>query len=1384
MKMTKKLVQRAVLLLAFVLLLTLVAATAVLAGEADPMMTVTFNSEECNVTLNYTGLAEPIKMVSGMPVEIPYSSAVTVTVEPLLGYQLSDIVDADNPGTSIKSLYAPTYYNQYFLGSVHAEVICSTRVFGVKFEQANVTDLPYQFPEFDNPADLTALQYHYKQPNNKTLLPTVVRPGHTFQYWQVIKSNGEEVQKITADPQDGKYYIPSDIINQDMVDNGTIYLHAEFTANLQKVTRYDYVYNTAFGVNDKLLGSYEWESEMDAWISGLTQMGDDAASDDPSNPYLNYKSYPGYRLFLEGNYPRKQVTMPTPQNPNPNVFNRLYVPVVYTLVYENLEDGTLPADAPMTYTYDQHTQILQPTRRGYTFTGWIVEVDGVQVIDRDHAVMDFVLGNQGTGNAEFAAKDEQITLIATWQANSYGITYDWNVPEELIADMDAWNADLPKTFTFNTPDFFINNPFRKGYSFTGWTLTCACTDHESGSVSGLNPGDGKTQLDCTAHAGNITLIAHWEAENYTVVLDGQGVSEGFTTQIEGVKYGQALVIPNGFILPQKVGHTFGGYWSAPNGGGTQYIDKDGNSVCESWDIDAENEGTITLYAYWTVNYYNIIIPTIDKIPTDPQIVVVVIKDGIEERKSYVEGFKLPYGTEFRVEIEMPDGFKIVKWNDRDVKLDDNEAGVGENRQNGKFFSSAHHTVGAAEEGLTLIAIACPSAPVIDRDISINSTDSGTGIVITVLNPNDAQKYEFAIPDENGQLVWYKITDGSNQYIFEGLNPSTYYSVYVRLEKTGDALEGVPLVKETNTRFDKQVDDAIETLKGMLKENENETTVAWKIIYNIIEIIETEEGKITELPPEGFYDWINDRIAEAEEKLVFARFQDSKIIALQMYLKECIESNSFKDVNESLLYSECANAEAKIFAATTEEAVNEIFNIAMAAMKAVPATYLSTQNKELTLESSHGMSFGGSLQLDSIQDIHTLRRAIADAIAKGNITAHSAITIDEATALLRALDTISAYQFSIIDVQVSEDDVFTITLKLHESMLERTGLQVAYFNQTTGMVELLKTTQVGTTLIFEATYIADFVILADPTVNLEAVIIALGVILLCQLIAIAFVLVARSKAKKSVMHASVALPMFLTIHFLPNFQHAELIALGLGVAVLLAQIVLMWLLLSSGMIRVFNFKRRRALKPEDTAVVHENDLQGNHQVLVKEQPTEKAIEDVVNAVVNEVISEVVDEVIDELAEELVDEPAQEFIEEATNQAPAEEGSETEAFDEEAFDQELAEELASEQAQEYAEKYVNEANVEEAYEEVVEEVLPEETEEVYEDEEFIAEEAHGSYYSTDDEENVYAYNQEETERVSDAPETNQEIEETSYDSDPLAGVFGESDEQHGTSSNEGG
>ena len=60
----------------------------------------------------------------------------------------------------------------------------------------------------------------------------------------------------------------------------------------------------------------------------------------------------------------------------------------------------------------------------------------------------------------------------------------------------------------------------------------------------------------------------------------------------------------------------------------------------------------------------------------------------------------------------------------------------------------------------------------------------------------------------------------------------------------------------------------------------------------------------------------------------------------------------------------------------------------------------------------------------------------------------------------------------------------------------------------------------------------------------------------------------------------------------------------------------------------------------------------------------------------------------------------------------------------------------------------------------------------------------YYSLDDEENEYAYNQEETERVSDVDTTDSEIEETSFGADPLDGVFGDVYLQDGEAGYEGG
>ena len=1066
-------------------------------------------------------------------------------------------------------------------------------------------------------------------------------------------------------------------------------------------------------------------------------------------------------------------------------------------------------NGPSEYTYSHKTEIGQPSRTGYNFAGWKVQVykEGKWQYEPLDAVDEkYFLGNESVrydnatntfenNNAKYASEknesgEYEIRLIAQWDPIDITVKYEFgdDVDSSLITNASDFLPGGKFTGYKYDAGIVIDNPIRVGWKLIGWEVT----NTQTGEVinnNGLSKVDGKEQYQIAGflHIEGITLTAQWERKVYTVVLDGQGADtdKNFTTQIENVQYGMAFDLPDGFAKPERIGYTFGGYYSEPNGAGTQYINADGISICTSWDIDGEE---IKLYAKWTIKKYPIIIPEIQKIPTGAQIFVVVTNDGTTESKPYYEGFKLPYGTEFHVEITMPDGFKIVTWNDQEVDL---SVGATEgNRQPTNVFYSQNHIVGDAEAGITLVAVAHPAAPAFGTEVSIEATKSETGIIVEILDASKAHKYQIAILGENGELNWVDFPAGSNRYTFEGLNPGTYYSIYVRLKATQDTREGVSLIKRINTKYDQHVEDVKDILWDMLTKDENNQTAAWLVIDSIVDLINKKAEEYPNNPPEEFYEWLEECIAKAEEQLVFARFQDSKIAILEAYCKECDDSNSFTDKNIARIFSLCSQARAGIIAVQGEDenAVNAIFEPALAQMKAILATYLYSSDSSLKLESLLGLNYGSSITLNSVQDIKALRRAIADAIAQGNITADSFITLEEAQKLLRALDTVSAYNFSIINVQFSEGDVFTLTLTIPEALIGRTGLQVAYFNQATGMLELLETTREGNKLIFKAKYIADFVILADPNVDLTAVIVALGAILLCQLIAIAFVLISRNKAKNSVMHASVALPMLLTVHFLP-IANAEFIALGLGIAVILAQIVLMWLLLSSGMVRVFKIQRTEPTEQEVTAVVREEDLQADPYAVFDEEP-----------------DPAVEEVLDEVTEEVLDEIAEEFIEEAT---------EEDILDEDAFDEELAQELAqelayeqdeayaqdeyaeevyedeeyvdAEYAEEYVEEYVEEESAEETYaesdEEIIEEIFPEETEEVYEDEEFIGE-APETYYSIDEEENVYAYDEEAGERISDAQEANEAPEETSYDTDLFDGVFGEPIEQDSDSSNEGG
>lgn len=1357
-KQFKNQIFKSVLLLFSVIALLVGTVTVALAAITETrLLTLTFdeNVEKCTVKIenSATGEWELYETVTQSgTVDIPYNAKVLLTVVPNTGKWPLITLE----GGSIAVPQGNTVQWSAYKEDASVSVTCEERVYTIHALNYNREDETPYYTVVDGSvwsiAQLTGgvVTYQYGA-EPLTELPAVKMEDYIFQGWNIQMGEGTDDVTPIKQSGDGKYYIPKDLTRTKYFDNkgGKIYVYPEMVPVQYPVYREDWVYdsNSSGNLGEKLFNAVGQQAPVKHNLSAIEK---NFWLDDPTD---SFKEYKGYLLMSDYSYSNHFVAEPPQDNLHYNTVYRFYTPILYTLVYldndgtDLLQKGYTPDH--LQYTYSNKTVINQPTRRGYDFIGWKIEVynktTGRWEVANALTEVDFTFGAQKADydettrndpNAIYASDAQadgkyEIRLTAQWGAKTYDITYDWNVTEPALkAELDALNASLPKSFVFDAEDLAINDPTRHGYKFLGWVLHYTNGEGQPATEE-LTSTDGKYLLNCNTYAQSITLTARWEAETYTVTLDGQGADNTFTTAIPGVQYDAVWTIPEGFQVPTRVGYTFKGYRSAPNGGGEQYIDKDGNVVDkkQKWDLDGEN-GSVTLYAEWEINKYSITIDTIEKIPAgkEQELSIEIYVNNLPILYKG-EPILLDYQTVFYVKIGMPFGFEIVSWNVESFTKNDN------------VFTTGNITLGA--ENITMTIQARPSAPVLGGDVKSIRPISDTEIKVLFADATIATLYEVAISLDSDVAnlaadAWKSIADGQDHYVFGDLQPGTHYYVFVRLKETADALSGIALSEKKLTEYDEYVEEMVDRLNGMITNGDGD--IAKGVIANTIKEID----KLREDPdaiPENFYQLVQDLIDGVEEKLLFARLQDSKIAALQNHREECMASGSFSPENKALLNSLCADAVAEISGATTEEDVDAIYNTAKAAMQAVPVTHLYDANGFMQLTSQLGLAQNSGITLSSIEDIKALRRAIADAIAKGNITADSFITIEEATKLLRALDTVSAYSFNLINVQAGAGDVFTLRLTIPESLAGCTGLQVAYFNQATGMLELLETTIEGNTLVFKAKQIADFVILADPTVDLTAVIIALGAILLCQLIAIVLVLVSRNKAKNSVMHASVALPLFLTIHFLP-VANAELIALGLGIAVILAQIVLMWLLISSGMIRVFKTKKTAPAQQEVTAVVREEDLQEDPYAAFDEEASDE----------------------ETVAEEAVDEEVPE--EEVTEEAPAKE-----MLDDDAFDEELAEELAREQEEEFPDG-----------EQVVEEELHEETEEVYDDEEFI-EHAPNPYYSLDEEENVYAFDEEETERVSDVDTTDQEAEETSFGDDPLDGVFGGADVQDGDARDEG-
>lgn len=204
----------------------------------------------------------------------------------------------------------------------------------------------------------------------------------------------------------------------------------------------------------------------------------------------------------------------------------------YTVTFD-ANSGTV-SHTSKDVTFDTYVTLLTPTRTGYTFSGW------------------YNGGKQYTSGVW--KTDDNITLTATWMANTYKATYNAN---------GGSVSPTYKNYTYDA-QYTLLTPQRTGYEFISWY---------NGDSIVAQSGTWKFDTD-------ISLKAEWKAITYTVTYDaGIGTSSVASAQATYDSY---------FTLAtaERVGYTFDGWYY----NGSEYSDG-------IW----KTAKSITLTAKWVAN---------------------------------------------------------------------------------------------------------------------------------------------------------------------------------------------------------------------------------------------------------------------------------------------------------------------------------------------------------------------------------------------------------------------------------------------------------------------------------------------------------------------------------------------------------------------------------------------------------------------------------------------------------------------------------------------------------------------------------------------------------------------------------------------------------------
>ena len=221
-----------------------------------------------------------------------------------------------------------------------------------------------------------------------------------------------------------------------------------------------------------------------------------------------------------------------------------FADIKHAITYE-LDGGTLGAKSPVEYVQGEETQLVNPTKEGYTFLGWSTVEGSTTYITK--------IASSLKADVKLYANWEKIPVFSN-------IVYELN---------GGTNPDNVEDQYEEGVGYTLPTPTKEGYTFLGWTK-------ESESTSYI------TLIDESA-TGEVKVYAQWELIiiKYEISYELNGGVQGENAPAE-FEEGVAVTLP----IPTKEGFKFLG-WT-----------KEAESTSYITTVGATEKEDVKVYAQW------------------------------------------------------------------------------------------------------------------------------------------------------------------------------------------------------------------------------------------------------------------------------------------------------------------------------------------------------------------------------------------------------------------------------------------------------------------------------------------------------------------------------------------------------------------------------------------------------------------------------------------------------------------------------------------------------------------------------------------------------------------------------------------------------------------